>query len=232
MKKTALLLPLLLILASCSSLPGPIDDKYMVQKTAEENDRLGKIEKDIIEKNRIKKTSEDALEIKLKVPELTEKEIALLEKENKILRDQVDLYTKYKDARNLEIRKVRLSENEADLQKKKTLNELQRADIKLAEADLEVKRADLAVSVAELEFEKSKIAASYRDKTEPADADGNKGFFAKLFSSKNDPDDKYGYKKYGTFLEQKKEEMKKAKENYTKAEKEYNEAKKKIEAVK
>lgn len=232
MKKTALCFSVLLFLVSCSSMPERIDDKYLVQKTAEDNEKLGKIEKDIIEKNRIKKTSEEALDARLKAPEFTEKEIALLEKENSILTEQVNLYTKYKDARNLEIKKQRLAENESEIRRKKTLNEFQVADMKLAEADLEVKKADLAVSVAELEFEKSKIAAEYRNKTETTDTGGNGGFFARLFSRNNDPNDKYGYKVYGEFLEQKKQELKQAKENYSEAEKKYNDAKNKIDTMK
>jgi len=230
MKRIAPYLTALVILTACTTLPDRVDDKYLTEKNQAESELLNKIEKDIIEKNRAKKGSEEIYEAKLKAPEFTEKEVELLEKENRILKDQISLYEKYKEARSLEERKLRLAENEASIKRKKMINEYLNADMELAEADLEIKKADLAVSVAELEFERSKIAAAYRERTETGEKE-EKGFFAKLTGG-NDPEDKYGYKKYGEFLEKKREELKKAEEKYSEAEKKYNEAKKKIDAIK
>ncbi len=221
MKRTAVFLTMILLLASCSTLPERIDEKYLVEKTPEENARLSKIGDDIKEKYRLKKACEETLDAKRRIPEFTLKEIELLEKEYWVLKDQVNLYTKYMDARNLEIRKARLAENEADTKWKKKLNEVQNADIKLAEADLKVKAAELAVSVAELEFEKSRIAATYRDKTETPEKENGKP-----------ADDKYGYKIYSDFLEKQRDELKKAQQDYAEAEKKYNEARQKLDAEK
>ena len=231
MKRTVLYMAVFFIFTACTSIPDRIDDKYLVEKTSSQNEALSKIEKDIIEKNRTVKTAEEVLDVKRKVPEFTEKEIELLEKENRILQDQINLYTKYMDARNLELRKARFAENEAYTKKKKTLNDLQKADIKLAEADFEVKQADLAVSVAELEYEKSKIAAAYRDKSGTDQPEEKQGFFAKITGGSKKADDKYGYSVYGEFLEKKKNELKKAKEKYAEALKKYDEAKKKNESL-
>lgn len=231
MKRIALYLTLTLLIAGCASIPDRVDDKYLVNKTSSQNDTLTKIEKEIIEKNRAVKTAQDVLDIKSKAPEFTDKELELLEKENRILKDQVDLYVKYMDARNLEIRKTRLAENESYTKKKKTLNDLQKAETELAEADLEVKQADLAVSVAELEYEKSKIASDYRDKTETAEPVEKKSFLSKITGGGSNPDDKYGYKVYSEFLDKKKQELQKAREKYTDALKKYEEAKKKSETI-
>lgn len=232
MKRKALYLSVIILFTGCMSIPEKIDDKYLVEKTAEQNDTISRIEKEIIEKNHAVKSAQDVLDIKNKAPEFTDREIELLEKENKILQDQVDLYTKYMDARSLEVRKARLSENESYTKKKKTLNELQKAEIELASADLEVKQADLAVSVAELEYERSKIAAQYRDKTESAGPEEKKSFFSKFTGGSNKADDKYGYGVYSEFLEKKKKELQKARDKYAEALKKFEEAKKKNETLK
>lgn len=232
MKRIALYLTAIILFTGCVSIPDSVDEKYLVDKTSSQNDTLSRIEKDIIEKNRAVKTAQDVLDVKRKVPEFTGKELELLDKENRILQDQVDLYTKYMDARNLEIRKTRLVENESYTRKKKTLNDLQNADIDLAAADLEVKQADLGVSVAELEYEKSKIAASYRDKTETAEPAEKKGVFSKITGGSKDADDKYGYGVYSEFLDKKKQELQKAKSKYAEALKKYEESKMKNETLK
>ncbi len=231
MKRTALYLTIIILLSGCTSIPDRIDDKYLADKTSSQNEALVKIEKEIIEKNRAVKTSQDTLNSKIKVPEFTEREIELLDRENSILREQVDLYVKHMDARNLELRKSRLADNEAYTKKKKTLNELQKADIELAKADLEVKQADLAVSVAELEYEKSKIAAAYRDKNETAEPEQKKGVLSKITGRDNNADDKYGYSVYGEFLDKKRTELQKAREKHAAALKKFEDARKKSETL-
>jgi hypothetical protein len=222
---------IIILLSGCTTIPDSIDDKYLVDKTSSQRDTLIKIENEIIEKNRAVKTSQDTLDSKIKIPEFTDSEIKLLDRENSILRDQVDLYVKYKDARNIELRKSRLAENEAYTKRKKALNELQKADIELAKADLEVKQADLAVSVAELEYEKSKIAAAYRDKNEIPEPEQKKGVFSKITGSDNKADDKYGYSVYGQFLDKKRTELQKAREKHAAALKKFEDARKNSETL-
>lgn len=231
MKKTACYLSAILLLASCTTIPERIDDKYLVDRTQHESELLSGIEKDIIAKNRAKQASDEVLEAKKRDMVFTEKEIELLEKEYWILIEQVNLYTKYSDARNLEVRKARLAENEDATKKKRALTIIQKAEIKLAEADLEVKQADLAVSVAELEFEKSKIAATYRDKTESVNATQDDGDKTPAGDEKKQ-NDKYGYQKYGEFLEKMKDNLKKAREKYSDAEKKLAETREKTDAAK
>lgn len=232
MKRLTLYLAAVIMLTGCVSMPDSVDEKYLVEKTASQNETLGAIEKQIIEKNRSVKTAGEILDVKRKAPEFTDKELELLDKENRILQEQVDLYTKYMDARSLESRKSRLSENELYTKKKRTLNDLQKAEIELASADLEVKQADLAVSVAELEYEKSKIAAAYRDKTETAEPAEKKDFFARISDKDKKSDDKYGYNVYSEFLEKKKTELQKARDKYAEALKKYEEAKTRNESLK
>lgn len=232
MKRLAPYLAAIIIFTGCVSMPESVDEKYLVEKTSAQNETLAGIEKEIIVKNRAVKTAEEVLDVKRKAPEFTDKEIELLDKENRILQDEVDLYTKYMDARNLEVRKSRLSENELYTKKKKSLNDLQKAETELATADLEVKQADLAVSVAELEYEKSKIAASYRDKTETAGPAEKKGVFSKITGGDKKADDKYGYSVYSEFLEKKRADLQKSRGKYAEALKKYEEAKTKNESLK
>ncbi len=213
-----------LLIAACSTMPAEIDDKYLAGKTDTESKAINAMEQKIIDKNKEKQAVENLFKEQSKLPAVTEEEIKLLKKESGVLKDQVYLYEKNKDAVNLEPKKAQLAENEATLEKKKTLLIYQQQETILLEDELKLRDAELAQYIAELNFEKSKIAAVYRDKNEPQKPVKEQNFFSKLFNKK-DPDDRYGYKKHSEFLNMKKEET-------TKAETVYKEAQKKILEIK
>lgn len=224
MKKIIPVILFSLIIAACTTMPAEIEDKYLTEKTDPQLKAISALEQKIIDKNREKQSSGIRMKETAKLPGKTEEEVKLLEKENDVLKDQIDLYEKNKDAVNLEAKKIQLAENESKLAGKRALLQYQESEKKLAETENALKNAELAQYIAELNMEKSKIAAVYRDKTEPVTPEAEQNFFSKLFNPK-DPNDRYGYKKYSDYLEKKKEEKSKAETEYREAEKKFLNAK-------
>lgn len=228
------LLPVILIsvlVAACTTMPPEIDDKYLTEKNEAQLKIISDLEQKIIDKNKEKQLVEKETNELAKLSVKTEEEIKLLKKENTVLKDQIYLYEKNKDAVNLESKKKQLEVNESMLSKKSSLLRYQMAEKKLREEDLDLKNAELALLVAELGFEKSKIATEYRDKNEPEKPDKDQNFFTSLFNKK-DPKDKYGYKKYGEYMDKKKQEKVKAEAEYREAEKQFLNVKKSMEGAK
>lgn len=224
MKKFFSLIILSLLISACTTMPPEIEDKYLIQKTESDSKTINTMEERIIAKNREKQEAENKLRNRSQTPDTTEDEIKLLKKENGLLRDQVYLYEKNKDAVNLEAKKKQLADNEAKLDKKIAQFNYNQSERRLFETELDLRDAELAVLIAELNNEKSKIASTYRDKNEPPKPAEKETFFTKLMP-KSDPNDKYGYKRYGEYLEKKKQDQSKAETEYREALKKYNEAK-------
>ena len=220
-----------LIVAACTTMPPEIEDKYLAEKSDSQSKVIADLEQKIIDKNKEKQAAAKKSNELVRLTIRTEEEITLLKKENTVLKDQVYLYEKNKDAVNLEPKKKQLAENDAALTKKISMLQYQMAEKKLSETDLELKNAELALLISELGFEKSKIAAEYRDKNEPEKPDKEQNFFTSLFNKK-DPKDKYGYKKYGEYMDKKKEEKVKAGAAYREAEKQFLDVKKSMEGTK
>ncbi len=230
MKKFLQLIILSLLLSACTTMPPEIEEKYLVQKTGSDSKIINSLEERIIAKNREKQEVDSRIRNLSRTPDTTEDEIKLLKKENGLLKDQIYLYEKNKDAVNLEAKKKQLADNDAILDKKIAQFNYSQSERKLLETELDLKDAELAVLIAELNNEKSKIAAAYRDKNEPPKPAEKENFFTKLLP-KNDPNDKYGYKKYPEYLEKKKQEQSKAETDYREALKKFNETKAALEKL-
>jgi len=231
MKKFILFLTVSIFASGCISMPGQIEEKYLVEKNENESVVIKQIEQKIIDKNKEKQTVEKKLKEISNSPEQTETEIKLLKKENGLLKDQVDFYTRTKDAVNLESRQAALRENEIAISKKTAQLNYQRAEKEKTEAELEVKTNELSVEIARLNFEKSKIATVYRDKHEPATPDGEGNFFTNFIKKfkKTDPEDKYGYKKYDEYYKKQQETLAKSEDKLKEAETKFQKAKAKYQ---
>jgi len=235
MKKLILLFAVSIFISGCISMPGQVEEKYLAEKNDNESALIKDIEQKIIDKNKEKQVVEKRLKEISPAPGLTEDELKLLKKENSLLKDQVDFYTKTKDAVNLESRQAALKENEAAINKKTAQFNYQCAEKEMTEAELEVKTNELSVEIARLNYEKSKIATVYRDKHEPATPEDSGNFFTKFMKKfkKNDPDDKYGYKQYDEYYKKQQEtlaksagKLKEAETKFQSAKAKYNEANK------
>lgn len=223
-----------ILLAACTTMPPEIEDKYLAEKNESQSKTVSDLEQKIIDKNREKQLVEKKPN-ELTIQSIkTEDEIKLLKKENTVLKDQIYLYEKNKDAVNLEPKKKQLAENETALAKKTSLLTYQMAEKKLSETDLDLKNAELALLIAELRFQKSQIAAQYRDRNEPKKPENEEGFFTSLWNKirMKDPDDRYEYKQYGRYMDKMKEEKIKAEAAYREAEKRFLDVKKSMEGTK
>lgn len=229
MKRFIQLIALSLLFTACTSVPEQIDDKYLVDKNEKEASTINGIEQKIINKNREKQVTENKLKETAPLPDVTQDEIKLLEKENNLLQDQIDFYKQTKDAVNLESRSRQLKENESSIAKKTALLNFQVAEKKMREADLELKAAELNALIAELNYEKSKIATTYREKNNDTGDEGPSNPVTRFFVKK-DPDDKYGYKKYAEYFKKQQEELFNAEKKFKDAEKLYQDAKEKLQA--
>lgn len=229
MKRLLFTIITLTLITGCATIPGPVAEKYLADKTEKEAGILEQIETGIIAKNREKQAAEKNLRENSPDIETTETELDLLIRENDLLKDQLELYTSSKDARNMQIKREEIAENEIKVEKHKNLLEYKKAEKQLLEAEAELKNAELAVLVAQLNYEKAEIAKAYREKNEPAvetEKKGLKGFFSSFF--KEDPEDRFGYKKYSEHLDKMKKKQEKSLEKYSEAKSAYNAAKKKI----
>jgi hypothetical protein len=235
MKKFILLFAVSLFISGCISMPGQVDDKYLAEKTENESALIKDIEQKIIDKNKEKQVVEKKLKEVSPLPGQTEDELKLLKKENGLLKDQIDFYTKTKDAVQLETKQAELKNNETSISRKTALYDFQLAEKEMTEAELEVKNNELSVEIARLNYEKSKIATAYRDKHEPATPEKSGNFFTNFLNKfkKNDPEDKYGYKKYDEYYKKQQEtlaksagKLKEAETKFQNAKEKYNEANK------
>ncbi|HOP63624.1 MAG TPA: hypothetical protein PK358_12735 [Spirochaetota bacterium] len=231
MKKYIQLFVLAFFFTGCLSMPEQIDEKYLVEKSESETALIKNIEQKIIVKNKEKQIIEKKLKEVSPAPGRTEDELKLLKKENSLLKDQVDFYTKTKDAVNLESRKAALSENEKTIEKKTLNYNFQKAEKEMIEAELDLKSLELDVEVAKLNYEKSRIATAYRDKHEEPVDDNSGNFFTRLINKlkKKDPDDRYGYKKHEEYLKKLQKELEKAEKKYIESDKKFQDAKNKLQ---
>ena len=232
MKKYLLAIIAFTFITGCATLPGPVEEQYLADKTEKDSKRLEQIETEIIAKNREKLAAEQNRRENTPDIERTEEELDLLLRENKLLKDQLELYTKSKDARNIEIKKEELADNDLKIKKHRNLLKYQEAQKNLLAADAELKNAKLAVLVAQLNYEKAEIAKVYREKNEPAvepEKKGLKGFFSSF--SKKDHEDRFGYKKYSVHLEKMKKEQEKSLKKYNEAKAAYDAAEKNLNTL-
>ncbi len=226
MKKYLLAIIAFAFITGCTTLPGPVQEQYLADKTESDAARLEQIESKIITKNREKQAAEENRKENTPDIENTKEVLNLITRENKLFKDQLELYTKSKDARNIELKRQQLEENEEKLERQRRLLKYEESQKSLYDSEAELRNRELAVLVAKLNFEKSKIAEAYREKTEPADEDEKKGFFSSLF--KRDKDDRFGYKKYRTHLEKMKKEEEKSLQKYNEAKAAYDASKKEL----
>lgn len=227
MKKLLFTIITLTFITGCATLPGPVEEQYLVDKTDKDSVLIENVESKIIAKNKEKQSAE--LNRKENIPDIetTREELNLLLRENNLFKDQLELYTKSSDARNIETKKEQLAESNIKIEQQKKLLKYQEEQKNFLDASSELKNAELAVLVAELNYKKSEIANAYREKTEPALEAEKKGFFSSLF--KGDQDDRFGYKKYSTHLDKMKKDHEKSFEKYNKAKSAYEAAKKNLD---
>jgi hypothetical protein len=159
----ALIIAASVILSGCLTMPDPVDDVYLKEKTSEENAKLNKIEAEIIAKKKDKDVIEKDAEIAALKAELSKKEVSEINAAYASLLEKEKLYTATGDSKLAEIQKQKETTN-LKLIQAKAKQEYSTAKRDETNALLEVKKSELAVKVAELSYEKSLIAKAYQMK--------------------------------------------------------------------
>ncbi len=159
----AFLTALSIIFAGCVTMPDPVDDMFLKEKTQEEAVKLENIESDIIAKNKNRDMVEKDSEIAAKKAELSRKEVVQKEASIDVLLEKEKLFASTKDSRLPEVQKEREKES-LKLNQLKAKRDYDIAKSNEANALLEVKKYELAVKVAELSYEKAQIAKAYQMK--------------------------------------------------------------------
>ncbi len=185
MKNYAILLSALIMIApGCfATMPAPVKDIYLVEKTSEEDKLLAGIEDEIININKQNNQAKESAKIIRQEISVSEARIGSLERNKSYNLELEKLYSISNDNAKLAEVKRLIQQNDDDMKKETAHLEYLKAKKDNQESSVDVKDAELSVKVAELYYEKSKIARKFQDKTmvaapvegkEPAKEDRNK----------------------------------------------------------
>jgi hypothetical protein len=163
--KIAFFIALAVFFSGCVTMPDPIDELFLKEKTQQDTAKLDKIEADIIAKKKSQDIVEKDAEIAAQKAGLSGKEVLQTEAEINVLLDKEKLYTTTKDSKLQEVQKER-EKNTLKLAQLKAKQDYDIAKSNETNALLEVKKFELGVKVAELNYEKALIAKAYQMKRE------------------------------------------------------------------
>ncbi|MBN2403624.1 MAG: hypothetical protein JXN64_14700 [Spirochaetes bacterium] len=159
--KLSLLIAFSILFSGCITMPDPVDEVFLKEKTQEERVKLEKIEADVILKKKDQDKVEKDMEIVAQKTELSRKELAEAEAAKAVLLEREKLYTSTGDSKLQEIKSQRELNNIKIAQLKAKLD-YYTAKSNETNALLEIKKSELAVKVAELKYEQALIAKAYQ----------------------------------------------------------------------
>ncbi|MBN2160447.1 MAG: hypothetical protein JW807_13720 [Spirochaetes bacterium] len=158
-------------MGGCVTMPDPVPDEYLVDKTADQEKTLEKLENAVIAKNHEARTMKEKLQEAEKQLKVEEGRLGILKNEKKLLEEK---HKQYK----LEDDTVRIDENlkmmvamENEIQAQNNRVNHAEAVRDYAAAQKEVAEAGLSVQVAELRYERAQIARDYLVKRHAAVTD-------------------------------------------------------------
>lgn len=162
----------LAFLAGCITMPDPVPDAYLVEKSNDDNRLLDRLATAIIAKNHELKASKVKLadaEDKLQVER---GRVDILKSEKELLASKQKQYELEKDAAKIEENSKAMAEKDGQIEVENSRVDYAAAFLDNARAARDVSETGLSVLVAELNYEKSKIAKAYLLKQEPAAKEG------------------------------------------------------------
>lgn len=164
MKKLVYFLPLIVLFYGCfATMPDPIKDEYLKNRSDAESKRLSEIEKEVITFNRDKEKIEKEVKIYSQKVVVAKKEIEINEITKKQLEDKLKLYTMSNDQKSADDVKIEIEKNDKELNLSKLKYDYLSSKSDYLEKSSESKQAELNVKVAELNLEKAKIARAYQE---------------------------------------------------------------------
>ena len=162
MKSILLLLAAsLIILTGCVTMPDPVPDEYLVDKSVEQGKTLEKLENFVIAKNHAAQVMKNKLheaEQKLKVDR---GRLGILKDEKKLLEDKQKQYKLENDGARVDETANLIAQKDNEIRAQAARVDNSSALYELAGADKDVADADLSVQVAELRYERARIGRDY-----------------------------------------------------------------------
>ena len=161
--KIIIFIALAAFFTGCLTMPDPVDENFLKEKTSEENAKLDKIGAEIIAKKKDKDKVEKDSEITVQKVELSRKELKQAEAYNDVLLEKEKLYSSTQDPKLQDVQKEK-QDNSLKIAQLKAKLDYDIAKDNETKALLEVKKSGLAVKVAELNYEQALIAKAYQMK--------------------------------------------------------------------
>ncbi len=153
-------------LSGCfATMPSPIKDTLLIEKSAEDEKKLAKIEDEIVLINQENNKIKESLKIIAQKVIISDKEITSLEKGKSLLEEKKKLYVISNDTKALADVEKEMVDNQQKINLEKINLEYLNAREDYEKSGIELKEAELAARIAELNFEKAKIARAYQDRT-------------------------------------------------------------------
>ncbi len=199
MKKILLVSAAMLIgLAGCVTLPDPVPDMYLAEKSDEDAKILDKLTKAIIEKNHEIKAIRDKVKETGHRQTVEKGRLSILTDEKNLLIEKKKQFVLENDQAKIEENRKMTIDKEIEIGDQNSKVEYAGALFEHTTALTEVKEMELSVLVAELSYEKSRIAKAYLLKR--AEAGGEDGKKKKADALTYD-------EKYKKYLDKQKEQL-------------------------
>jgi len=157
----SILAAFLVFLAGCVTMPDPVPDEYLAEKTAEQEKSLEKLENFVIAKNHAARVMKEKLhdaEQKLKVEK---GRLGILRDEKKLLEEKQKQYKLENDGEKVDETANLIARKDSEIRAQASVVDHVEALRDLAIAEKDVADADLSVQVAELRYERARIARDY-----------------------------------------------------------------------
>lgn len=168
--------------AGCATLPGPVNDEFLTEKTSEEAKKIEKHELAVVEKKKARDEAERDLSVSDQRLKVVQAELAAFKADREVLGEKKRLLTLLGNAGEVEKTERAIIEREMSIRKKdqeiKCFNLLRDHRKSL----FELKEAELSVAVAALDMGKARIALKFQEKR-PAQFKKETSFWKKIISS-------------------------------------------------
>ena len=232
MRKVLFIAVIILVITGCVSRPQPLEDKYLVDMTQEEKDKLSSLEDALIAKRQEKVEKQEEYEAVESDGIEEDKKLAELEKQLIDLKDKARYLKAEKNEEGVSENQTLQNEKKAEIDKQKKVVDYFKTRKDYHKSNVDVKDAELAVILSELNYEKSKIAKRNRDKeieeelakNPPQENDENKKKSILDKFKKDKGPQSIDVEKYRKYYEQEKDRLFKTEEKNKKAKFDYDEA--------
>ena len=151
----------LVALAGCVTMPDPVPDNYLSEKTAEQAKNLEKMENAVIAKNHEVQTFKDKVDSAEQKFKVEKGRLGILKDEKKLLDEKQKQFQLENDSVKIGENAKLMSDKDIEIKSQVDRVEYSSAFCDLVKGQKEVADAELSVLVAEMNFERARIAREY-----------------------------------------------------------------------